>query len=163
MHETAQWLHPSHQRDWVKNCCGFVYHFPVSTSLGKSAPFSCVSCGCFLLSYRRQEGSSARKLCLQRFRQLRHMELNWTRPARLRKNAHSCPVYFFIFFLLLLSVEPGILYPDPSQASPGIDGMDRDGCFPHQRIIGEVSAWMPQKPLTCLPDLLVILLLASRL
>ena len=67
------------------------------------------------------------------------------------------------FLHILFSVEPGILYPNPSQASLGIDGMDRDGCFPHQRIIGEVSAWMPQKPLTCLPDLLVILLLASRL
>ena len=106
MHETAQWLHPSHQRDWVKNRFGFVHHFPFSTSLGKSIPFSCVSSGCFLLSYRRQERISARKLCLQRFRQLRHTELNWTRPARLRKNAHSCPVYFFISFSFIFLLNP---------------------------------------------------------
>ena len=138
-----QWLHPSHQRHWVKICCDFVYHFLVSTSLGKSVPFSCVSCGCFLLSYRRQESTSARKLCLQRFRQLRHTELNWTRPARLRKNAHSCPVYFFIFCLLHFSVEPGILYPHLSYLSRGCLGWIGMDVF-HVRELWELSA--PEYP-----------------
>ena len=134
-----QRLHPSHQRDWVKFCCGFVYHFPVSTSLGKSVLVSDVSGGCFLLSYRRQERISARKLCLQRFRQLRHTELNWMRPARLRKNDHSCPVYFFIFFLLHFSVESRILYPHPSHLSPGYLGWIGMDVF-HIRELWERSA-----------------------
>ena len=134
-----QWLHPSHKRDWVKNCCGFVHHFPVSTSLWKSVLVSDVSGGCFLLSYRRQERISARKLCLQRFRQLRHTELNWTRPARLRKNAHSCPVYFFIFFLLHFSVESKILYPHPSYLSRGCLGWIGMDVF-HIRELWERSA-----------------------
>ena len=139
-----QWLHPPHQRDWVKNCRGFVYHFPVSTSIGKSVPFSCVSGGCFLLSYRRQETNSARKLCLQRFRQLRHTELNWTRPARLRKNAHSCPVYFFIFFLLHFSVEPGILYPNPSHLSPGCLGWIGMDVFHIRELLGRSAPECPR-------------------
>ena len=137
-------LHPSHRRDWVKNCCGFVHHFPVSTSLGKSVLISDDSCGCFLLSYRRQESTSARKLCLQRFRHLRHRELNWTQPARLRKNAHSCPVYFFIFCLLHFSVEPGILYPHPSHLSPGYLGWIGMDVFHIRELLGRSALGYPR-------------------
>ena len=140
-----QQIHTFHQRDWVKYCCGFVYHFPVSTSLGESAPFSCVPCGCFLLSYRRQETSSARKLCLQRFRQLRHTELNCIRPARLRKNAHSCPVYFFfIFFLLHFSVESKILYPHPSYLSRGCLGWIGMDVFHIIELLGRSAPEFPR-------------------